>query len=310
MKVALGCDVGGTRIKSGLFSEDGVLLARRSADTPALVSEDSYQVVIALFRDMLREAGLSSSDVLGVGLDTPGSVLEDGTHLLHYNIDINLPELRRAITTAFPHAATAVLNDGNAAAAGEFWQGAGQNSFNCCTLVLGTGVGGGVVAGGKLISGAHGCAGEIGHICVNPDEDRRCTCGKRGCTELYASATGLIRSYREACEAVGVQPVDVSDGALAVFNAYEAGDEQARIAVDIMSEMLARCLAATAGVLDPDLFIIGGGMAGAFELFADMLIERYQIYVNEGAAETPIVPAQLGNDAGIYGAAYQVLTKR
>ena len=305
MDVVIGCDVGGTSIKAGLFSPDGELLARRSAATPALVDEAAYAVVTDLLASMVAEAGADS--VVGVGIDTPGAVRADGTHLLHYNIDIDVAGLRAAVSRAFPGAATCVMNDGNAAAAGELWQGSGRGTSTFCHLVLGTGVGSGVVCGGQVLAGAHGCAGEIGHMCVNPEEERRCTCGRRGCTELYASATGIMRSYREECERTGAEARDLSRGAVAVLEAYVDGEPAAAFAVEAMCEMLGRCLATTASVLDPDAFVIGGGVSAGFDVFGDLLRERYRAHASEGCEDTSIVAASLGNDAGIYGAAYGAL---
>jgi glucokinase len=308
--IVIGCDVGGTFIKCGLFSTSGELLERAKQETGALVDEASFARVASLFARMLEKRGASSDDVVGIGLDTPGAVLEDGTHVMHYNIDIDIAALRSYLEGAFGNAATAVLNDGNAAAMGEMWQGSGRGYDSIVLVVLGTGVGSGIVSHGRVMTGAHGCAGEIGHVCVNPEETRHCTCGKRGCAEQYASSTGLVRNYREACEAAGREPRDTSTGSLAVFEAYQDGDPEAAAAVELMCDKLGLCLASTAEVVDPELFVMGGGVSGSFDVFAPRLRERFRDQVIPACREIPIEPAQLGNDAAMYGAAYEALRVR
>jgi glucokinase len=308
--LVIGCDVGGTLIKAGLFSTSGELLERARHTTGALLDEEAYQRVADLFGEMLAARGADGDDVVGIGIDTPGAVLADGTHVMHYNIEIDIAGLRSHLERAFPRAASAVLNDGNAAAVGEMWQGSGRGYDSIVLVVLGTGVGSGVVIGGHVLAGAHGCAGEIGHMCVDPAETRRCSCGKRGCAEQYASSTGIVRNYREACEAAGAEPVDTSAGSIAVFDAYRAGDPCAASVIELMCDRLGLCLANTAEAIDPELFVMGGGVSGSFDVFGERLRERYRDQVISACRDIPIEPAQLGNDAGMYGAAYEALRRR
>ena len=307
MRVILGCDVGGTNVKCGVFTEDGRLLAKGSSRTPALVDAEAYGVVLGVFDRLLEQAGATRADVVGIGLDTPGAILKDGTHALTHNLDIDLAGLRAAIKEAFPDATQAVLNDGNAAAVGELWQGAAKGHESFVLYVLGTGVGSGIVVDGQLVVGANGAGGESGHMTVNPFETRTCGCGRPGCVELYSSATGLVRTYRETCASRGLTPVDTSAGAVAVFDAMKDGDPVARHAVEVMCDMLALCLSNTACVLDPELFVMGGGVSAGWADFGELLCERYRARSLEAMRETPIVPAQLGNDAGIFGAAFEAL---
>lgn len=307
MRVILGCDVGGTNVKCGVFTEDGQLLAKGSSRTPALVDAEAYGVVLGVFDRLLEQAGATRADVVGIGLDTPGAILKDGTHALTHNLDIDLAGLRAAIKEAFPDATQAVLNDGNAAAVGELWQGAAKGHESFVLYVLGTGVGSGIVVDGQLVVGANGAGGESGHMTVNPFETRTCGCGRPGCVELYSSATGLVRTYRETCASRGLTPVDTSAGAVAVFDAMKDGDPVARHAVEVMCDMLALCLSNTACVLDPELFVMGGGVSQGWADFGELLCERYRARSLEAMRETPIVPAQLGNDAGIFGAAFEAL---
>ena len=307
MSYVFGIDVGGTAIKSGLFTDEGRLIAKRSAPTPALVDEQAYGVVLDVMAEMLCEANIDAADVVGIGLDTPGSVLSDGTHAMHHNIDIDIAGLRAAIEHTYPSCPTAVLNDGNAAALGELWQGSAQGAKNFVLYVLGTGVGAGVVIDGHVLAGAHGAAGECGHICVDSTETRACTCGNIGCAEQYGSATWIQRNYLEACEAAGDTPVDVSRGAIAVFQAEKDGDAHAKEAIDLMCDHLGRDLATVACVVDPEVFVMGGGVSAGFDDFSVRLGEAYRRYAIENTRTTPIVAASLGNDAGMYGAAYESL---
>ncbi len=305
--VALGCDVGGTNIKCGLVSAEGRLLDRLSTTTGTLVGEHAFSRVGDALQGLLERNGVAPASVAGIGLDTPGSVLPDGTHVMHYNIDIDVTGLRQALGRRFPGTATCVLNDGNAAALGEMWQGAARGADSFCHVVLGTGVGSGIVVGGHVVVGPHGAGGEIGHICVNPDEPVACTCGKRGCAEQYASATGIVRMYREGCARAGRPEPDVSSGALAVFSAFERGDEEARAVVREMCDRFGLCLADVSAVVDPELFVIGGGVSGSFDVFGDGLRERYRFHALPSCKDTPIVAAALGNDAGIFGSAFEAL---
>ncbi|MCH4119447.1 MAG: ROK family protein [Atopobiaceae bacterium] len=307
--VAIGCDVGGTNVKCGLVTAEGELLGRLSRSTGVLEGDEAFARVTDALRELLDSCGADPARVAGIGLDTPGSLLPDGSHVMHYNIDIDLSGLRQALESAFPGATTCVLNDGNAAALGEMWQGAARGARSFCHVVLGTGVGSGIVVDGKVVIGPHGAGGEIGHMCVNPDEPLACTCGKHGCAEQYASATGIVRLYREGCERAGHPLPDDAIGAYEVFQALEAGDACARAAVDEMCRRLGLCLANTSAVVDPELFVIGGGVSGSFGLFGDELRARFRELALPSCKDVPIVAAELGNDAGVFGAAFEALRR-
>ena len=176
-------------------------------------------------------------------------------------------------------------------------------------VTLGTGVGAGVVIGGIVIAGAHGAAGEIGHLNVEPEETETCNCGCRGCLEQYASARGLIRLYREECEADGAEPVAIAHAtdALAVFEAARGGNAQAVRACERLGRYLARALAAVAVTVDPDAFVVGGGMGGGWDTFGRACLAHYREVAVSACKDTPIRPASLGNDAGFLGAARRAL---
>lgn len=303
-----GIDIGGTAIKVGLVTEEGKLLKKDRMDTPDLTSQKTYDALIKLMHKLLAEQKLSAEDCSGIGLGVPGPVNAQGHLMMTPNINLNLEGLGEALHEAFPDAQLAAINDANAAALGESWQGSGKDCDNSVFITLGTGVGSGIIVNGKIVSGAHGAAGEAGHICVNPDEIAACGCGRRGCLEQYASARGLVRIYLQECAVHDEIPVDLEGrgDALAVFRAYEQGDEAARMAIYTMNSYLGKALSAISCVCDPDKFIIGGGMSGSFKLFIDELTACYRSWSLDMTRDTPIVKAQLGNDAGIIGAAYYV----
>lgn len=305
----LGVDVGGTSVKAGLFTTEGELVAEGQVPTPALVDEGAYAAVTGCLSDLVGRAGAEPGDVVGVGLDIPGPIGEDGLPGFIPNARIDLLGLEAALARAFPRARIAALNDANAAALGELWRGAAQGERSVVFVTLGTGVGGGVVCDGRLVAGKDGCGGEIGHITVNPRETATCGCGRRGCLEQYASATGVVRSYRQACERLGTDPAPLSgpSDSYAVFQALAAGDEAADEAVGTMCSYLALALSTISAVVNPGAFVIGGGMGEAFDAFSGRLVSEFRAQCLGPVADTRFERASLGNRAGMYGSAYQAL---
>ena len=309
MDLVLGIDVGGTSIKAGVFSTAGELLGETNVRTPELTNEAAYDKVVSSLNELVSWVAVPDPYVIACGLDIPGPICEDGTVGFLSNAVIDLDGLKGAIRANFPNAYLNVVNDANAAAIGEMWQGAARDykSFVCCTL--GTGVGGAVVIDGELVLGKNGSAGEIGHMTVNPNEPRSCGCGRKGCLEQYASATGLVRLYRYECEAVRADPYPIAHNsdAYAVFKALEAGDPNAKRAISMMCEYLAVAFAQIGTIVDPGAYVIGGGVAGSLDVFHDELVERYRRHCLPIMAGVPIVSAKLGNQAGMYGSAYEAL---
>ena len=255
----------------------------------------------------MQEKGLSADEVEGVGLGVPGPVLDSSIVPIvcanlggwgNRNVSIELSELLGGIRVL-------VGNDANVAALGEIWMGTAQGCRSAVMVTLGTGVGGGVIVNGKVIDGAHGAGGEIGHITVNPHETAVCGCGKRGCLEQYSSATGVVRCMKKlldanpdtACTLRG-KDFEAKD----VFDAARAGDALAAREVDEMAATLGMALANIAATTDPEMFMIGGGVARAGEVLFNPLVRHYKEYAFQSCKETPIKAASLGNDAGIYGA--------
>ena len=311
MHKVIGIDIGGTSVKAGLFTAEGALEAAASMPTGALVGERAFADVAGMLFGLLREHGAQPSDVVGVGFDVPGPVDAGGNVGFLANIELDVDGLKAAMRKAFPQANLAFVNDANAAAVGEYWQGAGRELPSFALVALGTGVGAGVIANGRLVSGAFGTGGEIGHLTVVRDEPRACGCGGHGHLEQYASALGVVRAYREACARRGATPVELAGptDTLAVFQAHRAGDEAAREAVSRMCDALGFAMAQVSAVVDPAAFLIGGGVGGGFDLFADELRAAFRTYCMPPCADARIIPAALGNAAALYGSAYLALAQ-
>ena len=312
MELVLGIDVGGTSIKVGIFTLEGELLDERKIPTPELVSVQAFSSVTGAITGVLSEHGAEPADVVACGLDVPAPVADDGSVGLLANVEMDPQGFVTAFREAFPGAAVAFVNDANAAALGEMWAGAAKGASSCVVIALGTGVGAGIVANGRLVAGAFGAAGEAGHLTVNREETRVCGCGRRGCLEQYASAQGIVRSYLEECERRGVAPAHVEHATdtLSVFAALAEGDACARYAVDLMCDYLGLAMSQISCVVDPELYLIGGGVAGAFEAFAPTLRERFRAHALKPCRDARIEAASLGNQAAMYGSAYEALRIR
>ena len=305
----VGIDVGGTSVKEGLFNEGGTLLAKVSVPTPPLVDEDGYAAVVGGIEQLLAEVQQPALFVRGIGLAIPCPVPASGVISLQANIELDAPGLRAALEERCPHATIKFGNDANAAAMGELWQGSAEGAKSTVMVTIGTGVGGGVVVNGDVVEGVMGAGGEIGHMCMNPNETRTCGCGGHGCLEQYASATGVVSNYLIACEQAGVTPIELkgTSDSRSVFQAAREGDACALKAVDVMTDYLGRALAIIAAIVDPDEFVLGGGASASHDVFLEPLTEKYQRYALSVSAATPIKIATLGIDAGIIGAAYMAL---
>ncbi len=309
MRYGYGVDLGGTTVKMGLFTEDGRLLDRWEIDTDT--SSGGANIPGHIGRSILadmRKRGFEKRDFFGVGIGVPGQVWPDGTADA-----VNLGWKKLPLIAEL-ESATGLRavgdNDANCAAMGEYWQGGGKGYKSLVLVTLGTGVGGGIILDGKCLRGAHRAGGEIGHIPVNPAETRVCGCGNRGCLEQYASATGCVRMALETLAATdapsslrSVRRVD----ARAVWEAAKAGDEIAVKIADRFCSYLARGLATVANTVDPEVIVVGGGVSRAGQILIDKTREKYRAYAFNPCKNTPIVLAKLGNDAGIYGCAANLL---
>ena len=305
VKYLIGIDVGGTSVKCGLFTTEGELkhkwaVTTRTSDGGTMILPDIAESVKA----KLWELGVAKDDVTGAGLGVPGPVGPDGI----VSVAVNLGWGRKDVAGEFSEligVPAVVGNDANVAALGEMWAGGGKGALNVVMVTLGTGVGGGIITDGKLVSGAHGAGGEIGHFNVNPDETICCNCGNAGCLEQYTSATGIVRLANEELAASDEASVLRNDEVTSknVWDAYKAGDAVAARVVDKFATYLGRALAVIAATTDPEVFIIGGGVSNAGQPLIDAVSAVYRKMAFSACKDTPIVLAEIGNDAGIFGAA-------
>jgi len=281
--IAYGIDVGGTTVKIGRF-ENGLLQDKFEIPT------DTREGGKNILPDIAKVLGPAA----GIGLAVPGPVTADGVVNGCVNLGWGVFAPGRALEelTGIP---TLCCNDANAAALGEQWQGGGKGFEDVLLVTLGTGVGAGLVLGGRVLPGAHGAAGELGHLCVEPEETLSCNCGNRGCLEQYASATGLCRLAKEA----GLGEISAKE----LFDRAKTGDETALALVDKACERLGRGLAMACCAFDPEAIVLGGGVSHAGEFLRLRVEDYFHKYAFHACRGTPIRLATLGNDAGIYGAA-------
>lgn len=306
----IGVDVGGTSVKIGAVSADGKIVAKASVPTPPLVDAAGYAAVTNGIQGLLDDNGIDAGSIKGIGLAVPCPVPADGNIAVIANLSLNLLGVSDALKAAFPQSYVGFLNDANAAAAGELWCGAAAGYNSLVLVTLGTGIGAGVVCDGKVLAGANGAAGELGHVCVNPSEERQCGCGRYGCLEQYASATGIVNSYKLECEKRGAAPVELSgpSDSRSVFEALAAGDEAAAAAIETMARALGFALANAACSFDPEVFVLGGGVSAGAKYYLPRVTEVFKKLTLSCCADTPIIVASLGNDAGMLGAAYYAVT--
>lgn len=309
-KYAFGVDIGGTTVKLGLFDAAGEILDKW--EIPTVTDNDGEAIfpdIIKSLQGKMAEKGIAQEDLLGIGVGAPGSVDKDGT-LVGGAVNIgwksfNIP----ATIQAYINVPVKAQNDANVAAYGEMWKGGGMGFDNMVFVTLGTGVGGGIIVNGELVIGATGAGGEIGHMHVEDNEMECCGCGKKGCLEEYASATGIVRLARRRLEKDDA-PSMLRDGKLSaksVFDAVKAGDKVAIEIAEQFGEYLGRGLALVASVVNPEVFVIGGGVSKAGEILFTFIEPAFQRYVFKQCKNARFSLAKLGNDAGICGAAGLVL---
>ena len=304
-----GIDVGGTTVKCGLFSVKGDILDKW--EIPTRTENNGVNIlpdVAAAIDAKIQEKGIARDTIAGVGVGIPGPVNEDGAVICAVNLHWGYVELEKELEKLTGLTVKAG-NDANVAALGEMWKGGGAGYHNVVMVTLGTGVGGGIIVNGKIVTGTHGAGGEIGHIHVEDDETLSCNCGNQGCLEQYASATGVVRLANRMLEATDKASVLRNEEvtAKAVFDAVKAGDELAMEVAEKFGKYLGTALAVIAGVVDPEVFVIGGGVSKAGKILLDYVEKYYKKYVFQGSRDCAFALAGLGNDAGICGAAKLVL---
>ena len=305
MNYGFGIDLGGTTVKLAFFHKDGRMLHKW--EIPTDTSESGKRIlpdIAAAVLGHLESARIPKSEVIGIGIAVPGPVLPDGTVNRCVNLGWGVVDLHGELArlTGFPVKGG---NDANVAALGECWKGSGAGSRSMVMATLGTGIGGGIVLDGKIIGGAHGAGGEIGHMVLNPTESEICGCGKRGCAEQYCSATGVVRlanRYLDAHDDESVlrrkRVIHCKD----VFDAAKRGDIASMKILDQMFDLLGMFLANVCCTMDPEVIVMGGGVSKAGQMLVDGATQAFARYAFHACRGTRIVLASLGNDAGAYGA--------
>lgn len=309
MKYCFGVDIGGTTVKIGLFTTEGELLEKWEIKTR---TENKGEAILPDIAESLKrkmeEKRLAVQEMSGIGIGIPAPVDAKGVVQNTANLGWGYKEVKREMEelTGLPVEAG---NDANVAALGEMWLGAGKGQENMIMVTLGTGVGGGVIVNGRPLVGAHGAGGEIGHLCVNYEETEHCGCGKTGCLEQYASATGIARLARKRLEKDDADTVlrGCHLSAKSVFDALKEGDKVAEEIVEEFGEYLGHALANLAAVTDPAVIVIGGGVSKAGEILLGYVEKNFQKKAFFSNKDTEFVLATLGNDAGICGAAKLIL---
>ena len=299
-----GVDLGGTTCKLGLFLSDGTLLEKWEIPTDTHNSGARILSDIAAAVEMkLTERGIEKAAVLGIGIGVPGAVDQRGVVHRCVNLGWGVVNVRETLSslTELP---VCVANDASIAALGEAWKGSGADMSGMLLVTLGTGIGGGIVLDGRLWNGYNGAAGEFGHILVNPAEKELCSCGKRGCLEQYASATGLVRCMRLQLQ-TDDRPSSLraleSFTAKDVIDVAKEGDESALAVVQSSFELLGVAAANLCNALNPEAVILGGGVSKAGEILLEWMRRGFERAVFAPCRNTQLLLASLGNDAGIYG---------
>lgn len=309
---AVGVDVGGTTVKIGIFRTSGDLLLKWEIVTDKKDGGRNILPDIAdSIKSMLSNKGIGLDEIQGVGIGIPGAILNRSIVNRAVNLGWDVVPVKDQLEQLFDGKINVLVgNDANVAALGEMWQGGGKGFKDIVMVTLGTGVGGGIIINEQILDGTFGAAGEIGHMPVNPQETRVCGCGKKGHLEQYASATGIantakavVSSTKEETELKGLDSITAKD----VFDAAKRGDKVALEIVDYTAEILGRGLAMVAAVVDPQAFVIGGGVSKAGPILTDSIQKYYRKYAFHASEDTKFVLATLGNDAGIYGAVRMVL---
>lgn len=310
-KICIGVDIGGTTVKIGLFSEAGNM--EKQWEIPTRKEEQGKYIlgdVAASIRETVTKCGYTMDAVLGIGIGVPGPVVDEKKVLGCVNVGWGIFDVAEQMKKLTGVSNIKVGNDANVAALGEMWKGGGKGYTSIIMVTLGTGVGGGVIINEKILTGSNGAAGEIGHITVKLEETDTCNCGKKGCLEQYASATGIVKEAKRALAATDEPSVLREKELLTakdIFDAAKAGDALSQQMVENLCRILGLALAHIAQVVDPQAFVIGGGVSKAGSIITETTEKYYNEYVMKPLKGKNFCLATLGNDAGIYGSAKLIL---
>ncbi len=309
-KYIFGVDVGGTTIKMGLFDLDAKVL--KKWEIKSITDNGGERIlpdIAESIKSTMKQEGISIEKVVGIGIGVPGPVDASGTIYKTVNLGwdnvFNIPDAFQAYLNVPVRAG----NDANVAALGEMWQGGGKGYEDLVVVTLGTGVGGGIICNGQMVTGTNGAGGEIGHIHVEDSETEACGCQNIGCLEQYASATGIVRLAGRRLKKDATSSVlrENELSAKAVFDAVKSGDKVAMEVAEQFGYYLGKGLAAISAVMNPRAFVIGGGVSKAGEILFEYIKPYYRKYAFRGCRDAEFKLATLGNDAGIFGAAKLIL---
>ena len=311
-KYAYGVDIGGTTVKIGFFETTGKLVDTWEIPTR---TENDGELILPDIAESIKENNeknnITTDDIEGIGMGVPGPVKDDGTVLKCVNLGWGVFNVEKALSVICGGVKVKAGNDANVAALGEMWQGGGKGYEDVVMITLGTGVGGGIIRGGKIVAGTNGAAGEIGHMPMIDDESECCGCGKKGCLEQYASANGLVNVAEKyiAAHRTMETELDLNAGFTAkdVCDAAKAGDKAGLAAVEESMRLLGKAMASVSCVIDPQVFVVGGGLSKAGNIIIDTASKYYKEYAFHASRETEIKLATLGNAAGMYGGVKMVI---
>ena len=311
-KICFGIDIGGTTVKIGILSEEGQILDKWEIKTR---KEDNGAHIVSDIAESLKKAvvekGYSMDDVVGAGMGVPGPVMADGTINRCVNLGWGVYNAAAELSGLLGVPVKAG-NDANVAALGEQWMGGGKGYDNVVMITLGTGVGCGIILDGKILAGTTGAAGECGHMTIADPEDMiyTCGCGRHGCLETLTSATGVVNIAKHLVETTDkatslrdLPEITSKD----IWDAAKAGDAGALEVVDKVAYYLGKALNTIAVAVNPEIFVIGGGVSKAGQFLIDKVEESFQNQAFHAVKNTKVALATLGNDAGMVGAARLVL---
>lgn len=312
MKYVFGIDVGGTSVKIGFLSEDGKLIDRFSVPTDTTNDGENILSDIAkAIKAFILRKNINEDDILGYGFGLPGPVHDDFVVRCPNLGWVSVPMKEAFNKVLGKNVLVKATNDATAAAVGEYWQ---QNmKENMVFFTLGTGVGGGIVINHQGLDGVHGAGAEVGHIKVEYNHPKDCTCGLKGCLETVASIRGVIGIARDLIKENKLETKLVDSEALnpkVIFDAAKENDPLALEVVERVSDYLGLAAASIAVTVDPKVFLIGGGISNAGKILTNAVSRHYLKYAHFGVKDIRFELAKLGNDAGMYGAAYLIISDR
>lgn len=304
-----GIDIGGTTTKFGVFTKEGQLLDKWSISTD--ISGNGKNIIPNIYRE-IKSFIEKKGRICGAGLGIPGPVTQEGFVENCVNLGWRGVNPEQELAELLGDVLVAGGNDANVASLGEAWKGAGAGCKNIFMVTLGTGVGGGAVVNGEIVNGMQGLSGEIGHIPVNEKETEKCNCGNRGCLDQIASATGIVRYTRRLLRENKIESCLTDHEGLTAAEVTAAaanGDAVGAEGLAYSMACLGKSLSIVSHIIDPEMFIIGGGVCAAGEMLLPMIREGYDRNIYLKKSHAAICLAKLGSDAGIYGAARLAIQK-